>query len=410
MGLFYQRHGKKIWFIVVLLLSLYAGRWLSLQKPLWNDEIYTQERAIDALSYQDILAVKFVEGNNSPLFYIIQKAVCDLWGFQLPMEWKGEWYLSHPRAQFVMRLAPNLFMSLSIALIFYYFASRYSYGVGLYALMVTLSTHMIWAYWAEARPYALWIFLTTAQSLLFLQLIRHDRPSRCSWGLLCLVHILLSLSVILSLGQILVVSGVLFYYKDKKPPIKFRQPARFLIKYFFLTVLPAGICLFYYFVMPSSLFRYCVLQPVQLILANVPVDRLCIFLLYIGFLGYCYHQKGAQYKALFTKTLYPHENRTLCTMGVSYSMVIALMLAFAGTILLFCKTREIPSQQTISLSDRYFMFLVPMQIIATTVFSCSMFRFFRKKKWILFNLVIALGGLLVLRFLRTAVSVLAFYQ
>lgn len=408
---FFQLHAAKIGFIVIFILGLGIGTWLSLNKPLWNDEIYTQERAIDKLSYKEILLVKFVEGNNSPIFYLMQKAVSDIAGFQLPMKWTGEWYLSDARSQVIMRIAPNVFMSLTVALVFYFFARYYSAGLGFYALLVTLSSVMVWTYWAEARPYALWIFLTTAQSLIFLRLMQTEGfPTRYFRGLTA-VHLLLSFSVVLSMGQMGIMSAVIFLVKDRSLLAQ-RQWGSLLRRYGVLTVLPVTICCFYYFCMPSNIFRYCIINPVGLILAHIPLERIWIFGLYILSLILCFYpfQNDPAYKSLLKKTLHPNPNRDLCISGLSYLMMFLGMILFAVFILVYCKSREHPEQQTISLSDRYFMFLTPMEIIATIIFSCSMFQFFQKKKGILINVILILAGLLIVRYLRAAVLVLDFYN
>jgi len=397
---------KKICAMIIFFISLMIGIWLSLQKPLWNDEIYTQERAIDNLSYLEILKVRFVEGNNSPLFYLIQKGICDVASFKLPMKWEGEWYLSDPKSQVIMRIAPNFFISLSIACIFYFFARYYSYPAGAYALLVALSSHVIWIYWAEARPYALWIFLTTVQSLVFIRLMNEDSHSSRRWHWLYFIHILLALSVVLSLGQIFIISVLLFWIKDRRA---LSLKALFK-KYFLLMVLPIGICLFYYFYMPASIFRYYLVDPLELIYANIPKDRILIVMVYACFLIFCFSQKKAEYKILFNKSLHPHKSRNLRFSGATYLLFLILMILFAGVILIYCKMREIPDQRDITLSDRYFMYLVPIEIIATSLFSISLVAVLKKNKFMLVNLLIGLFGLLIIRYLNTAISVFEFYN
>jgi len=154
---------KKIIAVVLLIFLLYLGYSLSIRKPLWNDEMYSQVTVIDQVSYKDIMLIRFGESVNSPTFYFIQKFICDLTGYKFTKKWYKEWEISDLRSQIILRIASNIFMSLSIVFIFYYFAACYSGWIGIYAILVSLSSYMVWAHWAEARPYAIWFCLTGIQ-------------------------------------------------------------------------------------------------------------------------------------------------------------------------------------------------------------------------------------------------------
>src|SRR3989338_4552810 len=154
-------------FLFLILLAI--GFVLAVRKPLWNDEIFTQTRNIDQASYAAILTGKIVEGNNCPIFYLIQKGVCDLVQYRFPKVWDSrEWEFSDLRSQLILRIMPNIFTAGTLAIIFYFFARYYSFGAGVYGLLVALSSLMVWGYWVEARPYPLWFFLTIVQSMLYI--------------------------------------------------------------------------------------------------------------------------------------------------------------------------------------------------------------------------------------------------
>src|SRR6185295_844334 len=114
-------------------LCLGLGHELSLRRPLWNDEIYTQTTVIDPRLYSDIIffRIKKLEGNSCPLFYVIQKGISDLFQYHFPLSWEHEWSVAEEGSQVIMRLSSNLFMSLSIALLVYFFARYYSWAAGI---------------------------------------------------------------------------------------------------------------------------------------------------------------------------------------------------------------------------------------------------------------------------------------
>src|SRR3989338_3199932 len=123
--------------VLLFVLSLAIGYQLSLRRPLWNDEIYTQVTVVDPKSYADIIffRIKRLEGNSCPLFYLVQKGVSDLFQFQFPVLWQKEWAIDQPGAQVIMRLSSDVFMSLSIALLVYFFSRYYSIFTGIYAFL-----------------------------------------------------------------------------------------------------------------------------------------------------------------------------------------------------------------------------------------------------------------------------------
>jgi len=69
------------------MICLAIGFKLAYDKPLWNDEIYTLVSSVSRVSYLDILLGRVKEGNNCPLFYVIQKGICDIARYSIPAPW-----------------------------------------------------------------------------------------------------------------------------------------------------------------------------------------------------------------------------------------------------------------------------------------------------------------------------------
>jgi len=53
-----------------------------------------------------------------------------------------------------------------------------------------------------------------------------------------------------------------------------------------------------------------------------------------------------------------------------------------------------------SVSERYFVYLVPFGIMATTLCAVNMVRCFKGRAWIVLNIVLGLSGLLLIRALK----------
>jgi hypothetical protein len=373
---------------LIFALSLIVGYSLSLRRPLWNDEIYTQVAVVDQMSYPDMLYLRRgLEGNSCPLFYLIQKSVSDAMGYQFPFHWESEWMLMEEGSQVIMRLGPNFFMSLSIALIFYFFARFYALAAGIYAFLLTLASCMVWAYWVEARPYALWFFLTTCQSLLFLSFIRDKgrNPSRLTW--ITVVHILLSLTLILSIMQIVIVSFLLWMYGERS-----------WRKHLLATIVPLGICFLYYH--RSIAWRYAMPDYAFLIFHNVPPERILLLLVYcVCLVFYSWARRKTPRQAV-------NESGTLSGEGAWYGILFLYFFLVALVFLGVMTMRAAPGES--ALPDRYLLFLTPAGIIATTVVSVDIIKYFRSDRWMLVNAVVIFGGLLVFRFSRTFIEIFGF--
>ena len=379
--------------LTLFFLSFGIGIWLSLRKPLWNDEIYTQVYSIDQHSYADIIFHRLVEGNNCPLFYLIQKSICDMSGYHFPLEWDYEWNLADSWSQLILRLSSNLFMSLSLALVFYYFATHYSTGVGVYSSLVFFSSYMVWAYWVEARPYALWLLLTTIQSLLFLKILKEKRMDSLIYLSLVFTHLSLSLTSTLSLAQISVVTLILWIKIDRN-----------LKRYIVLSLIPLGICFYYYLNSPQ--FKFFFLDGmIDLIHANLPLERMVIIFLYGLFLLFSLNKSKIPFTAPTQVNKETNEEEEL--EGKGYFLLIILILLLTLVILFILKWKDTHGEVGFSISDRYFIYLTPVGIIATIVSSVHLVRGLRTYPWLLINCLMILGGLLIIRCLKTYADILA---
>ena len=153
-------------------------------------------------------------------------------------------------------------MAAGVALIFHYFALQFQLWTGLYSLAICLTSFMVWMYVMEARPYALWFFLTAIQMISLLRLADdNNERSRVYW--LGLANFLLGFTVIFSLIQNAVTSVLAWRLGVRD----WRFSLGFL--------LPASASLFYAFHAPKYSF-WLAESFMGLLGASLPVDRILI--------------------------------------------------------------------------------------------------------------------------------------
>lgn len=354
------------------------GLLIAEHKPLWNDEIYSQTENIHQRTYAYLFLGRAKEGNNFPLFFVLQKAVCDLSMYQTPDLWHQENVFD----RLLLRLNPVFFMSLTVMCIFFYFARFHSPATSLYSLFLTFSSVMIWVYWAEARPYSLWMFLTTIQALYFLYLSQRKEPISCrAWGLLTAIHILLSLTIVFGFAQIAVVSGLLWVLKERNWK-----------RYVLLTLIPMGIAIFYYMRAPhyDFFFHY---TPEQLLRDCFSRDRFYILFIFIFFLVVYYSTGKTKFSRLFS-------SKVLLEGVVCFSLTAFMLLASFGIIAMF-KMRAVPYMQSgFPVSSRYFVYLTPIGIISTTLLSTAVLRSLPGNRWVQVLILSGIGYLVIHRSLR----------
>jgi len=356
--------------ILVFIACLCVGFEIARHRPLWNDENYSQIASIHCLSYADQFSGRIPEGGNSPLFYSLQKLLSQLNQSQIP-------------AQILLRINPVIFMSLSVGLVFYYFYRRYSLGAGLLSLFIYLSSHMLWVFWAEARPYALLVFLTTVQSVILLNRIDPNLrvDERREGVLLAGTNILLSLTSILSLGEILAVSVLWWAFKDRDWK-----------KYIFMTLLPMAIILFYYAHAPKYPFYFGSSRPGDLFHDNI--SKQCFYVFYFFLLILSVH-------FLFIKTkMTRFLPSTDILKPVPYVLFMVLVLASSAFLLCFFALHAKPGQG-FPVTSRYLIYLTPIGVIATTILTVSFYKSWPRHHPVRGVVLGIVGILLAQHFLKT---------
>ena len=425
---------KTKWFKFVacalFFLCLGIGFYLSKGKPLWTDEIYTQTSIIDQVSYKDILLGRFAEGNKCPLFYLIQKGVCDAFDYHFPVEgWDGRWTFVDQTTQIILRIPANVFMSLALVTVFLFFTRCYSIWAGGYALLVCFSSFMVWAYWAEARPYALWMFLSTVQAFLFLYMSQAKDFRPRAWSGLVIVHLLMSLTIVFSAAQIIIVSFLLWVLETISvwrggPTGSGRiRKLKYLGKYLFLTILPVGMCFYYYrltqhFYSPIIGDSFSVIRKIvpyyfsgihsvpwapevltKLVFDAFPKESLLIVIVYAVFLLVYYLERKGRFTRFYQQ---------FAILGGRTILALVGLMLISGFVILAVFGIWWSEQRTgISVSERYFIYLTPVSIIATTIASVGLFRYFQESRWMTINLILGLGGLLAIRLLKTFMDIYA---
>ncbi|MFH0753768.1 MAG: hypothetical protein V2A70_04315 [Candidatus Omnitrophota bacterium] len=188
-----------IWCVAagIFLFGLVQGFSVAVRKPLWTDEIYSQISSVEGKDLLTMWRGGIREGNNAPLFYTIQKVICQATGFK-----GGDlWHKHDLTSMIVLRVAPVIFMSLALAFIFWFFARTGSLVMGAAALFMAMATYLVWAYWAEARPYAMLYALTALQAVVLMQALCSRDLSR-GWRSAACVHIILAFTSPLSVIQV----------------------------------------------------------------------------------------------------------------------------------------------------------------------------------------------------------------
>lgn len=371
---------------ILFVLLLAIGFWQAFHKPLWVDELFSLIHSVEGLSYGEIFLGRMQEGNNSPLFYLIQKGTLDVTGYEPPAPWlNGDWGYQDVGSQILIRVNPVVFMSLSVILIFYYFSRTFGLLAGVYSLAVSLSSFMVWAHWAEARPYALWVFLTTIQSLFFLKIIGQRENARNGWLGLAVVHFLLSLSIFISIIQITIVSLLLWILSERD-----------WRKYIAIFVVPVVAATTYHLSGLKLAFSF-VHGPWALINASIPIDRLLIVLFFGGYFildHFCL--KSALFNKLSIRSMGLQEIRIT---GAYLGLFLLTLLGFLA-MLMKLKMGESPHDEGFEISNRYFIPLTPIGIFATTLFSIYLVRA-SSNKLIRGAILLFLAGLLLVRIVRT---------
>jgi len=356
----------------VFFILFVSGLMLSGHKLLWLDELFTQQTVIDSHSYFDILTSQTPEGNKNPLFYLNQKIISNVFSYHLPVYFPGNFYSTRDiPSQVILRIPSNFYMSLALALIFYFFARFYSVFGAFYALGVALVTPMVWVYWVEARPYPLWFLLTTIQLLLLS--CNFVSPKIKTFNKLLFTHVLLALTSSASIFQITIAALIL--WRARK--LGKKQLA-------LMWVLPMAIAVSYYFI--SRIFKIKTYMFFPNLFDAVMPERLFVYVIY-ALIAWVLPKK---YKEIPRNTF--------------FLPVFSLFFASAFFLLFI----DIFTQNSnFGFFSRYLIYLAPADILMFSLASFDLRQWSRPNPWICMNVSILLGGLVIMRGLMTYRDILA---
>ncbi len=387
---------------VIFIVTFCVGIFWASQKPLWIDEYQSLVNSIPAASYVDILTGHIPdEANNSPFFYIVHKSMADAVHYDPSrlvksmgkhVRYKPEgaavavdviafkelpfWNDSFANTYF--RIMPVFCMAFIITGFFYYFSRRYSYGWGVFAMLLCASSWPILWYGLEARPYIYYVALTMLQAFVFLELLRSKKLESRHWGWLAAIHIALAFTYTISILQIMLV-GVLLHARYRK----WLGMAKTLMVF----VLPAAI-LSYYYVMAlkatvhfrGPLYNYILGNISWEIVALMAVFGVLVFAIRVGFM------RGAP-------TLQRLEEDGLSEAGWMLGWTISLMAVFMAG-LSFLKLHDTPDGAPFAF--RHLIGLVPLGVIAATVVARQLIILWRPG-WVRVFLVFMWVIMIVLR-------------
>ncbi len=357
-------------FIVGLLVFSFffsVGIVLARHKPLWTDELYGQQFTIQGKSWSNIFFAQHGEINLFPASRALQKGFLQLIHWQLPFVWDGDtWFVAHPQAQLILRVLPDILMSLAMTAIVLFFGVRAGFVGGVVAALICLSMPMVWLYWVEARFYPLWFMLTVFQSLLFLDIIskKETHPPVIP---LAFVHAGLCLTAPLGLVQTIICLGLLWCAGIRRG--KFHMMA-------------GAVPLFlgaYYFYAQGQMKMFVAVSWQDLFFYNFPLEGLILLGMYVIVLFLSRQEESLQKCFLFGRIFLP--------------FCLAFMaIALVGVFFAVCKS-SIP--HIVPVVPRHFIFLTPVAIIMmAAVFSDFWLASAKCVWWRSVILIIFLTGLL----------------
>ncbi|NTV30114.1 MAG: hypothetical protein HGA80_08555 [Candidatus Omnitrophica bacterium] len=361
---------KPILAITVLVAGLWVGSSIAMHKRLWLDEIYSQTSSIEPLSWQQIWSGRIPEGNNSPLFYSIQKVLCQAFHYQGVDLWQQD---DQP-GRLILRIDPIIFMSVALALLTWYFLALEGWAGGALAVVLFITSHMVWGYWAEARPYAMVVMGTVWQGLALHRFLK-DRTETGRTGMICACHLFLALTSALSVIQVAAASLVLWLGGMRR--------VRDII---FCCILPLTIGFSYYSLAIHHRSWFAPHEgPIPLILANITSGRL-VALLVFPVVILCLER--------FLRK--PVERRVWL-----FALWTGLTLAGYILLLTYMKINSNPQAMgSAQVSSRYFITLTPVGIMGMLILSMALLRQVREH-WLKWPVWIALLAIVLPRLIKT---------
>jgi len=352
---------------------------------LWLDEHYSATRSITGASYSQILQGELAwEGNNAPFFYAAQKVLCDAGSYDprylLPAVPN---FRTDPFSNTYLRLISLFLMALAPAALFYYFSRRYSWGWGSFAALLCLSSWLFWWYGLEARPYIHFLTLTILQAIIFLELARYREGDGKLWPWLGIVNALLALTITASILQTFFIGAWFVFFSRRL----LNGP-----RIFFAFIIPAAIASYYYsaavkggFWFPVPFYKY--------YLANIPWNVLAVAVGFLVFAGLSL-LLGRKERLSFIPWLGRDGIREAGPMAF---FLLALSVTYL-VLMAFLKMNELaPAQGGAPFANRYLINLVPVGIMAMTVFSHALFRSFKDER-VKIYFIILLAAILAWRF------------
>lgn len=366
---------------VLFCLFFSIGLSLAAHKPLWNDELHTQFNSVQKQHFaQVILLGAALEGNNAPLYYVLQKWVNCVPGVKVSAEAYADEVWADPKAQLVLRVDAIVFMSLALCGIFYFFSSEFSIWAGIYALLCALASPMVWLYWAEARPYPLVFLLTVVQGAILIKLWRRTTRAEHLWGWLAGMNMLLVLTSYLSIIQVFAATVVLFVCG-----------LRSLRKMAWLFLLPLVIALCYRYI--GTKLGYSLDFQWRYLLDNIPLDRIVFFLTALVFL----------YPPLSSGSGGGKDDADKGVVGPYLGFVIIVVACMAALLaIVSLQKNPVP----VSLHSRFFISLAPIGIMFQAALAWALF--YRYSKNIVMLLYLSSVGILlgVIAFFNTCMFVI----
>lgn len=366
---------RLISFLLFCLLCAIGFR-LAASKPLWNDELYTQNKAVQGLSWVQLLSGRDTgEGNNAPLFYLLQKWTKGVPVALVSTELQKEAICADLRKMILIRIVPVVFMSAALALLFYFFALEFFGLAGLYALLCALASPMVWLYWAEARPYPLILFFTVVQSLILLKMSLGDAGRARYWTALAGVHLLLVLTSYLSVIQVAGATVVVWMAGERSK------------KRLACLALPLVVAFFYRF--QGIHESYQLFFQWRYLIDNIPLERIVFY--------------GIAVLLFFLARPFP--DGAIRPLIKGYARFFILLLAGFTLILLMVKFKEANIKE-LGLHSRFFIALTPIGIVAQVLLGIGLWRLALRDKWLGVTALGVVVLLSVVAFCHTALRVL----
>lgn len=286
-------------------------------------------------------------------------------GYRFTQDWQGEHFVFDQKGQIFLRLPSNICVAFTLSFMLFFFLRRKDLFSSIVSLLLTLSAYMTWAYWPEARPYALWYSLSIIHGLLILNAF--EKKDSDNITPLLLTHWLLALTSVISAAQILL-AGILLLFKDRN------------FKKTFLLITPIPVVLFYTS-MGMSIAPRLDISPITLMSAAAPPEWLAA--ISIGIIFFLFHKK------------------ILTESTVLFTALFLGMFAGASSILLLALFRQAPPSAPV-LYYRHFIFLTPYAMLLTTCMLKHLWKYYQHSHWAKLNIILFTCGLLITNGLRTA--------